>query len=556
VVLYEGSNRIQINYKDGICGNDWMNVIGIENSTGTAGIQYDGLYNKNLAGISIVFSPSGDDFPVDMDQDGYTVAQGDCDDRNPDVHPGAAEICGDGIDNDCNGLVDDGCSADTPIDEADDVVKDQNTDRLYFPLLPADSQNYLGLVNSRKEKELAGVFEAYDRDGALLGESKVVKVPPLGRFEQKLESLFTDISEEIAYLVFVGENGFSGSGYCRIVDPEEGDSAVYPACGQPNEAKELYIPQLLCGDKWKGWSTEIAIVQPGKKNFYYSLYYGNDVKNPTKITGGKSGSQCILTFDDSNATSARIVAALESVPKPLQSEDGIIGVVLYRHSGMIAAARLQSRGSQDLVVPYLLGENGWWSSETFYNSGSDSAQECSISAVCRTPDDRGEGLVELSFGRYAVDTLVPEKLQTGSYALELGNQCECLGVSFIGCNGSDFLGGYSISGQGSEQGVFASIEVGEVSHSWSGVALYNPGDEPVDVALTAFDDDGNKVGETVSHTIAPGELLSGVPESLMKQSLAKATHIIYTADHKLFGLLVNYRDQEGQEMLDIMPPLQ
>jgi hypothetical protein len=47
----------------------------------------------------------------DKDNDGYTEAQGDCNDTNPDIHPGAVEICGDGIDQDCNGLIDDspGC---------------------------------------------------------------------------------------------------------------------------------------------------------------------------------------------------------------------------------------------------------------------------------------------------------------------------------------------------------------------------------------------------------------------------------------------------------------
>ncbi|MCB9759595.1 MAG: right-handed parallel beta-helix repeat-containing protein [Alphaproteobacteria bacterium] len=39
---------------------------------------------------------------ADDDGDGYRVSDGDCDDGNPDVHPGAAEIC-DGRDNDCSG---------------------------------------------------------------------------------------------------------------------------------------------------------------------------------------------------------------------------------------------------------------------------------------------------------------------------------------------------------------------------------------------------------------------------------------------------------------------
>jgi hypothetical protein len=53
--------------------------------------------------------------PEDLDGDGFSVADGDCWDSpgNPDavlVHPGAAELCTDLLDNDCNGLVNDGCS--------------------------------------------------------------------------------------------------------------------------------------------------------------------------------------------------------------------------------------------------------------------------------------------------------------------------------------------------------------------------------------------------------------------------------------------------------------
>ncbi len=40
---------------------------------------------------------------TDDDTDGYTENQGDCDDTNQTVYPGATETCGDGIDEDCNG---------------------------------------------------------------------------------------------------------------------------------------------------------------------------------------------------------------------------------------------------------------------------------------------------------------------------------------------------------------------------------------------------------------------------------------------------------------------
>ncbi|MBX2798147.1 MAG: putative metal-binding motif-containing protein [Myxococcales bacterium] len=50
---------------------------------------------------------------IDADKDGYLVEE-DCDDTNPLVNPGAAEVC-DGIDNDCDDAVD---------DDDDDVVRE------------------------------------------------------------------------------------------------------------------------------------------------------------------------------------------------------------------------------------------------------------------------------------------------------------------------------------------------------------------------------------------------------------------------------------------------
>ena len=54
---------------------------------------------------------------------GFVSAPGDCDDGNPSVHPGASEAC-DGLDDDCNGVVDDEPSATASCDDGDDCTID------------------------------------------------------------------------------------------------------------------------------------------------------------------------------------------------------------------------------------------------------------------------------------------------------------------------------------------------------------------------------------------------------------------------------------------------
>jgi len=46
---------------------------------------------------------------TDRDGDGISECDGDCDDTDPMSVPGANEICGDGIDNNCDGMADEGC---------------------------------------------------------------------------------------------------------------------------------------------------------------------------------------------------------------------------------------------------------------------------------------------------------------------------------------------------------------------------------------------------------------------------------------------------------------
>ncbi len=57
----------------------------------------------------------GCDSCIDADDDGFCTPD-DCNDANPAIHPGAIEACGDGIDNNCNGQAEEGCADCTDVD--------------------------------------------------------------------------------------------------------------------------------------------------------------------------------------------------------------------------------------------------------------------------------------------------------------------------------------------------------------------------------------------------------------------------------------------------------
>ena len=73
------------------------NYVGVAGQSGTATLT-SRLLEHQYDGVEL-----GNDKDTDDDGDGYTENQGDCNDSDAAVHPGAAEICGDGIDQDCNG---------------------------------------------------------------------------------------------------------------------------------------------------------------------------------------------------------------------------------------------------------------------------------------------------------------------------------------------------------------------------------------------------------------------------------------------------------------------
>ena len=76
-----------------------------DTGTWTAAVKFETSSEKGSAkkSFSVTTKPATDPNTVDNDGDGFSENQGDCNDGNAAIYLGAAEICGDGIDQDCSG---------------------------------------------------------------------------------------------------------------------------------------------------------------------------------------------------------------------------------------------------------------------------------------------------------------------------------------------------------------------------------------------------------------------------------------------------------------------
>jgi uncharacterized repeat protein (TIGR03803 family) len=86
----------------------------------------DGQVDEGLAQTTYYKDADGDGYgnagatkDTCAQPDGYVTTNDDCNDTDATVNPGAAEVCGDGKDNDCDGTVDEGCNTNTYYRDAD-----------------------------------------------------------------------------------------------------------------------------------------------------------------------------------------------------------------------------------------------------------------------------------------------------------------------------------------------------------------------------------------------------------------------------------------------------
>ena len=109
VQFHETDGAIEIHYIDAPPPPSGLVSVGIESTDGQYAVSHANLSTTlTETGNALRFEPALET-EYDYDNDGQLACE-ECDDLDPTAFVGNTEICGDGIDNDCNGQIDDNCA--------------------------------------------------------------------------------------------------------------------------------------------------------------------------------------------------------------------------------------------------------------------------------------------------------------------------------------------------------------------------------------------------------------------------------------------------------------
>ncbi|MDO8519605.1 MAG: putative metal-binding motif-containing protein [Deltaproteobacteria bacterium] len=101
-------------------GDGGTTVENCTNGSDDDGDSYADCTDTECASLAVCTDPGN----ADADGDGFSINESDCDDTNPEIHPGKAESC-DGIDNDCDASIDEVCAGElTDDDDGDGYCED------------------------------------------------------------------------------------------------------------------------------------------------------------------------------------------------------------------------------------------------------------------------------------------------------------------------------------------------------------------------------------------------------------------------------------------------
>ena len=574
-VLYEGSNDIQVNYLDITSFGEKETIAGIENATGTVGLQYPLMETAgNYKEIYVRYTLNQADPPV------VTTGQADFITAtsvtlNGMVNPNgvttisyfeygtneeyglatASKNNGSGTsERSVSGVIDDltpetvyhyrlvaANSAGTSYGEDKTFTTSitpvpSSSSILYFPHVTSNREGWeteICVINTTPNDQIVnGVFRAYNDSGLNVSEDIAVTLNPHGRRQITVGNEFIG-AENIGYIVFEVDSGVA-SGYMKFY-VEGAYRAALPAVSSINTG-DIYIPHIASDSTW--W-TDISLINTTSSPRTLEIEFDNGETKTVDLSANEQRSFLVSDL-------------FEGQPQPdifsavIRDANGIVGMELFCNEAgnQMSGILLNGETTADIYYPHAASTGGWETGIVAYNPSG-----MAINIVIYPYDDAGNPYKSKTImigGRQKYIGLLSK--------LEIPENTAWLRIWSPGAPMTGFelfarknvMAGYTGVGISGKEGIFPRLE----NNGSTGIAFVNLGAGTASILLTAYDDEGNVIATETVSLASNAKVVKKAPE-LFSQDISGATYITYSSDMDVAGFQLN-ASSDGM-MLDALP---
>lgn len=505
IILYEGSNDIKVNYRD-VSPRDTSKhttTAGIENTQGTAGLQYERFNTtRRYTDIYVRYytGSGGEPYPPSPEPDP---------DPTPEPGPSPAPV---------SGLFPEGS--------------------LFFPyiVLNPDWKMEICVINPDPEQTGVGVLRAYNQNGGFVGEVAHISILPRGRHSAPIVDLM-GMYGSAAYMVFEPDPGSPDlAGYERFTKGDELGDAV-PAATESSRYV-LDIPHIASDLRW---FTRVVLINTSPVSQNINIEFDNGETKPMDIGPGQHKSFLVRELFEGDpkpeVRSARI------------SGSGLIGMELFGRAddgqSVLSSILLSNEKNDVIYYPHIVENGNWYSGLVAYTYSSS----CDLTITPFTAVGEALPLLYKNISRSSryVGTSTSLELPPETAWLKIQGSTSLSGFELFGSS-YGALAGFVCTGENRKTGVFPSLSSEDVM----GIVIINTEDSETHVALTAYRDDGSIVAEKTL-PMAPYAKIVGTVQGFFEQDISGATHMDFSSDTEIVGFQLTVSIDQGRA--DALPSL-